>query len=73
MLLSEKLNIIVDKMIEGAKASTIHPAMVVELNALRTNGFNTRDLFGVRIQKFVKGKFDELPLEARANFFNERA
>lgn len=71
--LTGKVDSIIDAMVEAAKISTIHPEMVVEINQLRNNGFDTRELFGVRGHEFVFNNFDQLPLCTRVDWFNSIA
>lgn len=73
MKLTHQLELIVESMVEAAEASTIHPAMVNEINELRDNGFNTRDLFGIRAHEFIENRFDKLPLEQRVKWFDSLA
>lgn len=73
MKIVEQLENIINAMVEAAEVSTIHPEMVNEIKALRHNGFNTRDLFGIRAHEFVINKFDQLPLETRVGWFNTLA
>lgn len=73
MELTTRLEQIVEAMVEAAEQSIIHPEMVNEIKQLRTNGFNTRDLFGVRAHEFVNNNFESLPLETRVNWFNSLA
>jgi len=69
----EVRNAIIDAMVEAALASTIDNRMVDEINELRTNGFNTRDLFDIRGQVFVLERWDLLPLAERVAFFDSIA
>ena len=73
MELTKQLDLIVDAMIEGAEQSTIHPAMVDEIKELKTNGFNTRDLFGIRAHEFIEHRFEQLPLKQRVMWFDSLA
>ena len=73
MELTIRLDQIVEAMVEAAEQSIIHPEMINEIKQLRHNGFNTRDLFGVRAHEFVNHNFESLPLEQRVNWFNSLA
>lgn len=73
MELTVRLEQIIAAMIEAAELSTIHPEMVSEIKALKDNGFNTRDLFGIRAHEFVSNNFEQLPLQQRVNWFNSIA
>ncbi len=71
--LTAKVEAIIDAMIEAANASTIHHEMLDEIKQLRTNGFDTHELFGVRGHEFVFNNFEMLPLCTRVNWFNSIA
>ena len=73
MKLTQQLELIIEAMVEAAEASTINPEMVHEINGLKTNGFNTRDLFGIRAHEFVDNRFEQLPLEQRVKWFDSLA
>ena len=73
MELTIRLEQIIAAMIEAAELSTVHPEMVSEIKALNDNGFNTRDLFGIRGHEFINNNFEQLPLQQRVNWFNSLA
>lgn len=73
MELTTRLEQIIEAMVEAAEQSIIHPEMITEIKQLRTNGFNTRDLFGVRAHEFVNNNFESLSLETRVSWFNSLA
>lgn len=73
MKLTQQLELIIEAMVEAAEASTINSEMIHEINGLKTNGFNTRDLFGIRAHEFVDNRFEQLPLEQRVKWFDSLA
>lgn len=73
MKLTQQLELIIEAMVEAAEASTINPEMIHEINDLKTNGFNTRDLFGIRAHEFVDNSFEQLPLTQRVKWFDSLA
>lgn len=73
MKLTQQLELIIEAMVEAAEVSTINPEMIHEINGLKTNGFNTRDLFGIRAHEFVENRFEQLPLAQRVKWFDSLA
>lgn len=69
----EVFNKVIDSMKEAAELSIIHPGMLDEIEELRTNGGNARDLFGIPMCEFVSNRFDKCPLDQRINWFNSLA
>ena len=73
MELTMQLEQIVNAMLEAAEQSNINPDIMSEIRALKGNGFNTRDLFGIRGHEFIINRFEKLPLQQRINWFNSIA